>query len=81
MGTKGGRNWYQLIPYDVLSCQKVSFTLPQETLSERSINVFRGFSTLTPWVSNISQRPNIFLLQSRLALKNHNTLVDAEIFF
>jgi hypothetical protein len=33
MGTKGGQNCYQLIHYDVLSCQQVSFTLPQETPS------------------------------------------------
>ncbi len=42
MGSKGGQNWDQLIPYDVLSCRKVPFTLPQETPSREENKRFKG---------------------------------------
>jgi hypothetical protein len=83
MGTKGGQNWYQSIPYDSLSCRQVSFTLPQGTPSREEHKTFSAalvlFDTIptgwVTWVNNIPQRPNIFenfLLQHQLALKNLN---------
>ncbi len=50
---------------------KCSLPCPQGHHHERSINVFSG-AILAGRVCNICQRPNIFVPQSRLALKNHS---------
>jgi hypothetical protein len=67
---------------DKLYCRQVSFAVPQWTPSREENKTFSAAlllfdAILTNRVSNISQRPNIFvdfLLQRRLALKNHNSL-------
>ncbi len=41
MGTMGGQNCYQSIPYDILSCRQVSFTLPLGTPSREEHEGFQ----------------------------------------
>jgi hypothetical protein len=79
-----GRNWYQSIHFDELSCRQVSFTLPQGTPSREEQKLFQRLEhilTLSQPVGLVIFLSGqiLMLLQRWLALKI--TIVDAEMFF